>query len=143
MSIVSDAAAQYKSEADPSLDGYYPGWLEDVAEDATLEGSMIQGVILGPDALRSVVLKIKSMYQPQWFLSVGPYGENGWIEDYAAIMDGMPLGCVVLVKRNDAGQTQHVMASYRPRETVMHFADLLADEFAGTPLESYFRSETD
>ena len=101
---------------------------------------MLEGATVGPEDLRSVVLKIKSMYEHQEFLSVGPYGDDDWIEDYVAEVDGMPLGCVVLVKRNDAGQTQHVEASYRPRTTVARFADLLADEFAGTPLEEYFRS---
>ncbi len=137
MSITDDKQATYMCHGDPALKDYYPKWLDDVAEDATLEGSMVEGVIVGPERLRTVVLKIKSLYERQEFLSVGPYG-NGWIEDYAAVVDGRPLGCVVLIKFNDAGQTQHVAASYRPHSTIDHFADLLAAEFADTPLSAHF-----
>ena len=140
MSITDDAQAQYMCDGDPALKDYYPEWLNNVAEDATLEGSMVEGVILGPEGLRSVVLKIKSLYERQEFVSVGPYGGNGWIEDYSAVVDGRPIGCVALIKFNDAGQTQHVMACYRPRSSVDHFAELLANEFAGTPLEDHFPS---
>ena len=66
---------------------------------------MLDGVIAGPDSVRAVVLKIKSLYDRQEFLSVGPYGDSGWIEDYVAEFRGEPLGCVVLVKFNDVGQT--------------------------------------
>jgi hypothetical protein len=141
MSGRDPATAQYLCKGDPALKDYSPKWLKDVADDATLEGSMLDGAVIGPAGLRSVVLKIKSMYGRQEFLSVGPYGDNGWIEDYAAEVDGVPIGCVVLVKFNEAGQTQHVYASYRPRTSIVHFAHLLAEEFAGTPTEMYFRSQ--
>jgi len=140
MSTTSDKLAQYMCSGDPNLKDYYPGWLKDIADDATVEGSMLDGVVVGPEGVRSVVLKIKSLYDRQEFLSVGPYGENGWIEDYVAEFRGEPLGCVVLVKFNDVGQTEHVVASYRPRTSVVHFASLLADEFAGTPIAEHFRS---
>ena len=139
-SPTEDNLAQYMCSGDPNLKEYYPGWLKDIADDATLEGSMLDGVIEGPDGVRAVVLKIKSLYDRQEFLSVGPYGDNGWIEDYVAEFRGEPLGCVVMVKFDDVGQTQHVVASYRPRTSVVHFANVLADEFAGSPIADHFRS---
>ena len=141
-SDTDDKFAQYMRSGDPKLNDYYPGWLKDIADDATVEGSMLDGVVVGAEGVRSVVLKIKSLYDRQEFLSVGPYGEHGWIEDYVAEFRGRPLGCVVLVEFNDAGQTQHVVASYRPRTSVVQFAHLLADEFAGTPIADHFRSPT-
>lgn len=138
MSINRDVVAQYLGGGDPALKGYYPPWLENMADDATVEGSMLDGVVVGAEAVRSVVLTIKSLYDRQEFKFVGPYGDNGWIEDYVAEVHGEPLGCVVLVKRNQAGQTQHVVASYRPRTTVMYFARLLGEKFAGTPIAERF-----
>lgn len=142
MSIKTDPLAQYMCRGDPALADYYPAWVakENMADDATVEGSMLDGVVVGGENVRSVVLAIKSLYDPQEFLSVGPYGDNGWIENYVAKVDGQPLGCVVLVERNDAGKTQHVIASYRPRTSVLHFASLLAEKFAGTPIAEHFRS---
>ena len=51
---------------------------------------------------------------------------------------GEAIGCVVLVARNAAGQTQHVVASYRPRSALLHFARLLGEKFAGTPIAKHF-----
>ena len=139
MSIKGNVLAQYLGKGDPALKDYYPPWLENMADDATVEGSMLDGVVVGAESVRSVVLTIKSLYDRQEFKFVGPYGDNnGWIEDYVAEVHGEPLGCVVLVERNDAGQTQHVVASYRPRSTVVHFARLLAEKFARTPIGEHF-----
>ena len=138
MSIKGKVLAEYLGSGDPALKDYYPAWLDNMADDATVEGSMLDGAVQGADAVRSVVLTIKSLYDRQEFKFVGPYGDNGWIEDYVAEVHGEPLGCVVLVKRNDAGQTQHVVASYRPRTTVVHFARLLSEKFAGTPIAEHF-----
>jgi hypothetical protein len=140
MTIKDDVRAQYMTGGDPALNDYFPPWLENIADDATVEGSMLDGVVVGAEGVRSVVLTIKSLYDRQEFKSVGPYGDNGWIEDYVAEVNGEPLGCVVLVKRNNAGQTQHVVASYRPRSTVMYFAGLLAEKFAGSAIADHFNS---
>lgn len=138
MSTKANVFAQYLGSGDPALKEYYPPWLANMADDATVEGSMLDGVVVGAESVRSVVLTIKSLYDRQEFKFVGPYGDNGWIEDYVAEVHGEPLGCVVLVKRNDAGQTQHVVASYRPRTTVVHFARILSEKFAGTPIAEHF-----
>lgn len=142
MSVIRNNLAQYSCNGDPDLKDYYPEWVKDVADNATLEGTMLDGVIVGREGLQSVVLKIKELYDRQDFVSVGRYGENAWIEEYVAEIHGKPLGCIILVKFNDSGQTQHLVASYRPRTTVNYFAHLLAEEFAGTPIEEHFRSST-
>ena len=138
MSTTRNVLPQYLGSGDPALKEYYPPWLENMADDATVEGSMLDGVVVGAESVRSVVLTIKSLYDRQEFKFVGPYGDNGWIEDYVAEVHGEPLGCVVLIKRNDAGRAQHVVASYRPRTTVVYFARLLALKFAGTPIAEHF-----
>jgi len=109
-----------------------------MADNATVEGSMLDGAIQGAEALRSVVLAIRSFYDRQEFKFAGPYGADGFLEDYVAEVRGEPLGCVVLVTRNAAGQTQHVVASYRPRSSLLRFASLLSERFAGTPIADHF-----
>src|SRR5258706_2459797 len=138
MSIKGDALAQYLGGGDPALKDYYPAWVKNVADDATVEGSMLDGVVQGGEAVRSVVLTIRSLYEHQEFKFAGPYGDNGFLEDYVAKVHGEPIGCVVLVTRNAAGQTQHVVASYRPRSSLLHFARLLGEKFAGTPIAEHF-----
>ena len=115
MSTKGNVLPQYLGSGDPALKDYYPAWVNNMADDATVEGSMLDGVVQGAEAVRSVVLTIRSLYEHQEFKFAGPYGDNGFLEDYVAKVNGEPIGCVVLVTRNAAGQTQHVVASYRPR----------------------------
>ena len=138
MPAKANGTARYLEHGDPALQGYYPAWVNDMADDATVEGSMLDGVVQGADAVRSVVLTIRSLYRDQEFKFAGPYGDNGFLEDYVAKVDGEPIGCVVLVTRNAAGQTQHVVASYRPRTSLLLFARLLGERFAGTPIAEHF-----
>jgi len=140
MSTTDNVRPQYLGSGDPALKDYYPAWVNNIADDATVEGSMLDGAVQGGEAVRSVVLTIRSMYERQEFKFAGPYGDNGFLEDYVAKVNGEPIGCVVLISRNAAGQTQHVVASYRPRSSVVLFARLLAEKFAGTPIAKHFAS---
>jgi hypothetical protein len=108
-----------------------------MADDVTLEGSMLDGVVQGAEAVRSVVVTIRSLYDRQENKFAGPYGETGFLEEYVAEVCGEPIGCIVLVTRN-AGQTRHVVASYRPRSAPLLFSRLLGEKFAGTPIAEHF-----
>ena len=138
MSTKENVLPQYLGSGDPALKGYYPAWVDNMADDATVEGSMLNGAVQGADAVRSVVVTIRSLYDRQAHKFAGPYGDNGFLEDYVAKVHGEPIGCVVLITRNAAGQTQHVVASYRPRSSLLHFARLLGEKFAGTPIAEHF-----
>jgi hypothetical protein len=138
MPTKDDVLPQYLGSGDPALKDYYPAWLDNMANDATVEGSMLDGAVQGAEAVRSVVRTIRSLYDRQEFKFAGPYGGNGFLEHYVAEVRGEPLGCVVLITRNAAGQTQHVVASYRPRTSLLLFARLLAEKFAGTPIAEHF-----
>ena len=140
MSIEGNVLAQYLGSGDPALKDYYPAWLDNMADDATVEGSMLDGAVQGAEAVRSVVLTIRSLYDRQEFKFAGPYGDNGFLEDYVAAVRGEPIGCVVLVTRNAAGQTRHIVASYRPRSSLLLFSRLLGEKFAGTPIAEHFAS---
>jgi hypothetical protein len=138
MTVKAEGRPLYLSAGDPALKNYYPAWLDNLADDATLEGSMLDGVVQGAEAVRSVVSTIRSLYDRQAHKFAGAYGDGGFLEDYIAVIRGEPIGCVVLVAFNDAGKAQHVAASYRPRTAVIHFAQILAEKFANTPIAAHF-----
>ena len=138
MMITSNALPEYLGTGDPTLKDYFPVWVNNMADDVTVEGSMLNGVVQGADAVRSVVLTIRSLYEDQVFKVAGPYGDNGFLEHYVAKVNGEPIGCVVLITRNAAGQTQHVVASYRPLNSLLLFSRLLREKFAGTPIAEHF-----
>ena len=95
---------------------YFPAWLNDLADDVTLEGSMMDGFVQGSDTVRAVVVAIRELYDYQEFNSVGPYGENGWIEDYTARVRGKPIGNLTLVTSDANGRAQRIVGNYRPPE---------------------------
>ena len=125
-------------DPDPQLTDYYPEWLDNLADDVTLEGSAMDGFIQGAEAVRTVLVYIRSLYDYQKFNFAGPYGENGWLEDYTAGVRGEPIGNVTVVTRNAAGQTQHIVGNYRPRSTLLLLSRLTNEHFAGTPYADYF-----
>ncbi len=128
----------YLGSGDPALTHYYPAWLDNLADDATVEGSLLDGAVQGAEAVRSIVVAIRSLYDRQEHKFAGPYGDNGFLEDYIAQVRGEPIGCVVLVTRNAAGQTQHVVAGYRPPSSLLLLSRLLREKFAGTPYGEQF-----
>jgi hypothetical protein len=65
---------------------------------------------------RFVLVCLRTLYDYQDFNSAGPYGDNGWLEDYTAGVPGEPIGNVTLVTRNAAGLGQHIVGNYRPPE---------------------------
>jgi hypothetical protein len=117
---------------------YQPVWVNSLADDVILEGSAMNGVVQGAEAVRSIVTYIRTLYDDQEFNFAGPYGENGFLEDYTARVRGEQLGNVVLVARNAAGQAQHVVANYRPRATLLVVSRLVGEHFAGTPYGEHF-----
>ena len=135
----TDGVPTYTKGGDP--DGryadYYPAWLEDLADDVTIEGSLLDGAALGPEAVRTIVGAIRTLYEHQQFNFAGAYSDNGWLEDYTAHVRGEPIGCAVLVTKNAAGQTQHVAANYRPRSSLLLLSRLVGEKLAGTPYAKY------
>jgi hypothetical protein len=120
------------------LADYYLAWLDNLADDVTLEGSAMHGFVQGPEPVRAVVVSIRGLYEYQRFNFAGPYGESGWIEDFTAGVSGEPIGNVTLVTRNAAGQAQHIVGNYRPRSALLLLSRLIGEKFAGTPTGEHF-----
>ena len=126
-------------DPDPRFTDYYPAWLDNLAADVTIEGSLLDGAAQGTEAVRAIVVGIRTLYgDSQEFTFAGPWGDNGWLEVYTAEVRGEPLGCVVLITRNAAGQTQHVAANYRPRSSLLLLSRLVGEKLAGTAYAKYF-----
>ncbi|WP_242344579.1 hypothetical protein [Anaeromyxobacter terrae] len=117
---------------------YYPLWLDNLADDVTLEGAAMQGVAHGADAVRTIVVTARELYEQQEFKFTGDYGDNGFLEDYTCKIRGEPTSVVVTVTRNAAGKAEHVVVNHRPRSSVLLFARLMGEKFAGPPLAKYF-----
>ncbi|MFD0140656.1 hypothetical protein ACFVIL_43025 [Streptomyces sp. NPDC127159] len=119
---------------------YRPAWLDNLAEDATMEASVLNGIVEGAHAVREILAYARTLYDYQEFNYVGTYGEHGFVEDYTSRVHGEPIGSVVMVRYNDAGQAQHVIINHRPLRSVLLWSRLMAEHFANTPYAEYFLS---
>jgi hypothetical protein len=120
---------------------YSPTWLHSLADDVTLEGSMMNGAVQGAEAALAIISYIRDVYeQSEKFKYAGPYGEDSFIEIYNAGVRGEPIGGAVEVTRNAVGQVQHIAANYRPRDTLFFLSRLLGEHFAGSPIGEHFAS---
>ena len=117
---------------------YYPWWLDNLADDVTGEGAFMRGAAQGAEAVRSITVTAREIYEDQEFSFAGDYGDNGFLELYTAQVRGEPTSVVVTVTNNAAGQAQHVVVNHRPRSSVLLISRLLGEKFAGTPLAKYF-----
>ncbi|WP_406275993.1 hypothetical protein OH779_40180 [Actinacidiphila glaucinigra] len=120
---------------------YYPWWLDNLADDVTLEAPAMQGTARGAEAVRDIVIKAKALYEFQDFHFTGDYGDKGFLEEYDAAVDGLPLHVVVTVTRNEAGQAQHLTVNHRPRNSLLHFSRRMRKEFTGTPISEHFLAD--
>ena len=141
MSSADMSVPTYMGGSDPTgrFTAYYPEWLDNLADDVTIEGSLLDGAVQGPEGVRTIIGAIRTLYgDSQRVNFAGPWGDNRFVEDYTACVGGEPIGCVVLVTFNAAGQTQHVAANYRPLGSVLLFSRLLGEKFAGTDIGRHF-----
>ena len=136
----TDGNPTYLGKGDPAgrFADYYPAWVDKLADDVTLEGSLLDGALQGPDAIRAAIGGVRQLYDRQDFNFAGPWGDNGFIEDYTAEVHGTPLGCFHLVTFNADGETQHIAAHYRPLSSLMFLSRLLREQLAGTPYGEHF-----
>jgi len=138
MSAKGNAQAIYQGRGNPALKDYYPAWVDNLADDVVLEGTLLDGTVQGAKAVRSIVVAIRSLYERQEHRFAGNYGDNGFLEEYVAQVRGEPIGCVVLVFRNAAGKAQNVVANYRPLSSALLLSRLLREKFAGLPYAEEF-----
>jgi hypothetical protein len=139
-SQTTDRAPTYTGSGDPARrrHDYYPAWLDNLADDVTGEGAAMQGAAQGAEAVRTIVVTARELYEYQDFNHAGPYGDNGFLEDYTTEVHGEPVGVVVTVSLNAAGKAQHIVVNHRPRSSVLLFSRLMGEKLAGTPHAKHF-----
>ena len=120
---------------------YYPEWLDNLADDVTLEAPAMNGSAHGAEAVRAIVVEARKLYEFQDFNFTGDYGDDGFLEDYTSQVQGEPISAIVTVTRNGAGKAQHVVVNHRPRNSLLLFSRLMHEKFAGTPIAEHFLAD--
>jgi hypothetical protein len=121
---------------------YYPAWLDNLADDVTVEGSLLDGAAQGAEAVRTIVGTIRTLYDHQRVqlrrrlrrqrLPRGLH-RSGPRRAHRLCRPG----------HNAVGQTRHIAANYRPRSSLLLLSRLLGEKFAGTAYaEDFLASES-
>jgi hypothetical protein len=119
---------------------YAPEWLGNLADDVTIEGSVLAGIPEGPAAIRAILGYARTLYEYQEFNYVGPYADGDFVEDYTSLVRGQPIGSVVVIRFNEAGQAARIVVNHRPLSSVLLWSQLMGEHFTGTPYAQYFLS---
>jgi hypothetical protein len=106
----------------------------------TIEGSVLNGIAEGPEAIRAILGFARQLYDYQEFNYVGRYGDDGFVEDYTSVVRGEPIGGVVVIRFNEAGQAARIVVNHRPLRSVLLWSQLMGEHFADTPYAQYFLS---
>lgn len=136
-SIMNKTLVEFNGQTVTAAD-YYPVWLNNLADDVTLEGTFILDFVQGREDVRAIVNCIRKIYERQEFSFAGTFNKNLFFENYTGWVKGELVGCIVMIIRNAAGQAQHIAANYRPLNTVLLLSRLVGEHFAGTPLSKHF-----
>jgi hypothetical protein len=138
-------SATYLGSGDPNTHrtDYAPEWLGRLADDVTVEASVMNGIAQGPEAVRAILSFARTLYDYQEFNVIGRYGDSDFVEDYVATIHGEPIGSVVVIRYNDAGLVQQIVISHRPLRSVLLWSSIMAEHFAGTEYAKYFLQPED
>ncbi len=69
---------------------YYPRWLDNLADDVTLEGAAMSGTAQGAEAVHAIVVAARTLHEEQIFSFAGDYDDNAYIEEYSCKILGAP-----------------------------------------------------
>jgi hypothetical protein len=103
-----------------------------------MEGSILTGIAEGPEAIPAILAHARTLYDDQEFHYVGAYGDRGSIEDYTSAVRGEPIGSVVVVRLNDAGQVARIVVNHRPLPSVLLWSRLVGRALRGHSLRGTF-----
>ena len=119
---------------------YYPLWLDNLADDVTLEAAAMDGTARGAEDVRSILVSARAVYRAPGVHLCRPLrgGRRVSSRTTPAPLRGMPTYVVVLVSFNAAGQTQHVVVNHRPRSAMLQFSRVMLETFAGTPYAKHW-----
>jgi hypothetical protein len=106
-------------------EGRPPRWLTKLAENATLEATVLKRPIEGRADILSVIKHAVSLYEFQHHSYKGEIGDGLYMESYRAQIQGVPVETLLVAHLNEAGETDSVVINHRPLGAAMLFSRLM------------------
>jgi hypothetical protein len=111
----------------PKPDGP-PPWLAKLAEDATLEATVLRRPVEGTANILALLKQAMPLYDFQDFTYRGDFGAAFFMESYRAEIRGVPIECSVLVHMNAQGEADSILVNHRPLDAALLFSRLMWEQ---------------
>lgn len=107
--------------------GGAPLWLARLAENATLEATVLKRPIEGRADILSVIKHAVSLYEFQQHSYKGEIGNGLYMESYRSQIQGVPIETVVVAHLNEQGETDSVVINHRPLRAALLFSKRMGE----------------
>lgn len=104
-----------------------PLWLARLAENATLEATVLKRPIEGRADILSVIKHAVSLYEFQHHSYKGEIGNGLYLESYRSQIQGVPIETVLIAHLNEQGETDSVVINHRPLEAALLFSKRMGE----------------
>jgi hypothetical protein len=102
-----------------------PPWLTKLAENATLEATVLKRPVEGRADILAVIEHAVTLYEFQYFSYKGEIGNGLFMESYRSQIQGTPIETVVVAHMNEQGETDSVVINHRPLNAALLFSNLM------------------
>jgi hypothetical protein len=102
-----------------------PLWLAKLAENATLEATVLKRPVEGRADILSVIRHAVSLYEFQHHTHKGTIGDNLYMESYRSQIQGVPIETLVMAHLNEHGEADSVIINHRPLNAMLLFSKLM------------------
>lgn len=103
---------------------------DNLAEDVTLEGAAMNGVLRGRDAVLAQLGVVIGFYRDRVDEFSFDHGDYH-VEEYAAVVAGRPIKATATMHRNAEGKIDAVVVNHRPLSAALTFSRLIAESPIG------------
>ncbi|GAB7542955.1 hypothetical protein [Cupriavidus sp. 8B] len=104
-----------------------PLWLARLADDATLEATVLKRPVQGRANILSVIKHAVSLYEFQHHSYMGQIGNGLYMESYRAQIQGVPIETLLVAHLNEQGEADSVVINHRPLNAAMLFSKLMRE----------------
>ena len=104
-----------------------PLWLARLAENATLEATVLKRPIEGRADILSVIKHAVSLYEFQHHSYKGEIGNGLYLESYRSQIQGVPIETVLVAHLNEQGETDSVVVNHRPLKAALLFSKRMGE----------------
>jgi hypothetical protein len=104
-----------------------PLWLAKLAENATLEATVLKRPVEGRANILAIIKHAVPLYEFQHHSYKAEIAGNLYMESYRSQIQGVPIEALVVAHLNEQGEADAVIINHRPLAAVLLFSKLMGE----------------